>query len=277
MKMLTVTSATALALSGWNLPAQCPGLCGSETERLIPGGAVETNTPGQGGRQWGPERLMEQLDANGDGTITLDEIPGNRRDRFGPADADGDGTLTEEELRNHLQAQFQGPGRPASGEARPRGPISYEDMLERVDGNGDGQLQLEEIPERRRDRYAEADADGNGILSPEEYQSVPPRGGREGGPGGPAGPGGPGGPLSPEATIERFDANGDGLLQMSELPERRRERLAAADTDGDDAISVDELRAHMDANRPQGGPGAPPPPPDAPPPPPGGGEPPLPF
>lgn len=45
----------------------------------------------------------------------------------------------------------------------------------------------------------------------------------------------------------RFDANHDGVLQLAELPERARAHLAAADTNGDGAIDVAELRAMRQA------------------------------
>jgi Ca2+-binding EF-hand superfamily protein len=47
----------------------------------------------------------------------------------------------------------------------------------------------------------------------------------------------------PAAFIKRFDKNGDGVLQLSELPEHMQGFLAKADTNGDGALSVDELKA----------------------------------
>jgi len=49
---------------------------------------------------------------------------------------------------------------------------------------------------------------------------------------------------NPARLIERFDANKDGKLQVSELPDRLRARLAAADTNSDGVLTVDELNAH---------------------------------
>jgi Ca2+-binding EF-hand superfamily protein len=44
--------------------------------------------------------------------------------------------------------------------------------------------------------------------------------------------------------IRRFDDNHDGKLQLTELPERMRERLGTADTNRDGVLSADEIAAH---------------------------------
>lgn len=48
----------------------------------------------------------------------------------------------------------------------------------------------------------------------------------------------------PARLILRFDANKDGKLQISELPEARRARLAKADANADGVLTVAELTAH---------------------------------
>lgn len=48
----------------------------------------------------------------------------------------------------------------------------------------------------------------------------------------------------PQAMIQRFDKNGDGVLEIKELPELLQQRLAAADTNKDGKLSVQELEAH---------------------------------
>ncbi|MGM0494653.1 MAG: EF-hand domain-containing protein [Armatimonadota bacterium] len=54
--------------------------------------------------------------------------------------------------------------------------------------------------------------------------------------------------------LEQHDANGDGLLQRSEIPEGFRERIMALDANGDGAVSREELRAAMPQRqrRPEG-------------------------
>lgn len=65
-----------------------------------PRSAIE-ETPEQKARQEARQRATEiigRLDANGDGQLSLDEIPGNLRTLFNRIDTDQDGLVTEEEL-----------------------------------------------------------------------------------------------------------------------------------------------------------------------------------
>jgi len=57
------------------------------------------------------------------------------------------------------------------------------------------------------------------------------------------------GPPSPDKLIERFDANKDGQLESSELPERMKDHLKDIDTNGDGNVSKDELVARFEAMR----------------------------
>ena len=52
----------------------------------------------------------------------------------------------------------------------------------------------------------------------------------------------------PQTMIQRFDKNGDGVLEVKELPELLQERLAAADTNKDGKLTVQELEAHRAAH-----------------------------
>jgi hypothetical protein len=53
----------------------------------------------------------------------------------------------------------------------------------------------------------------------------------------------PGGPT----WLTERDANGDHVLQLTELPDRARSRLGDADTNGDGALSADEMQVMMQA------------------------------
>ena len=54
--------------------------------------------------------------------------------------------------------------------------------------------------------------------------------------------------------IQRMDQNGDGKLSADELPEQLRDRLSAADTNGDGFYDAAELTTAF-ANMGGGGPG----------------------
>ncbi|MFW5867660.1 MAG: hypothetical protein ACOCX2_07570 [Armatimonadota bacterium] len=43
--------------------------------------------------------MIERLDADGDGRVSIDELPERLRERFAEADANGDGILSVEELQ----------------------------------------------------------------------------------------------------------------------------------------------------------------------------------
>ncbi|HMI84632.1 MAG TPA: EF-hand domain-containing protein [Polyangiaceae bacterium] len=53
----------------------------------------------------------------------------------------------------------------------------------------------------------------------------------------------------PARFVQRFDKNGNGTVELAELPERMQKWLAKADTNNDGAITVDELKAHAQARR----------------------------
>lgn len=53
------------------------------------------------------------------------------------------------------------------------------------------------------------------------------------------------GPPDPARLAEHLDRNHDGRIEVAELPERARERMATADADRDGVITTPELNAHM--------------------------------
>ena len=53
----------------------------------------------------------------------------------------------------------------------------------------------------------------------------------------------------PAELVKRFDQNGDGMLQVSELPEHMKKFLGQADTNGDGVITIAELTASEDKLR----------------------------
>jgi hypothetical protein len=53
----------------------------------------------------------------------------------------------------------------------------------------------------------------------------------------------------PAALVKRFDKNADGKLELSELPDRMKQRLAPADTNGDGVLTAEELTAHRDGKK----------------------------
>ena len=104
------------------------------------------------------------LDLNGDGALSLEELQAQGQARFDAADTDGDGALSADEL---------------SAAASARAAERTAKMIERLDENGDGVLQLEEMPTRGEDRaermFDRVDTDEDGVISEEEFDTVKER------------------------------------------------------------------------------------------------------
>ncbi len=122
-----------------------------------------------GQRRGGPERpTFEQLDTNGDGMITLEEVQAKAGNKFAETDTNGDGFLDVEEL--------------TAAAERERGRM-IERLMEKKDTNGDGMLSQEEMAPRNPERLFErADTNGDGSISLEEWEAAKehmrgPRGG----------------------------------------------------------------------------------------------------
>lgn len=171
---------------------------------------------GPGGARPNPEEIIANLDTDGDGKISESEAPERAWQFMSRADTDGDGLLSLEELQNRPRREGDGPGPGGGGR---RDPAM---MLERMDQNKDGKITQDEAPEFFWERLSEADTNGDGGITLEELQALPPR---EGGPGGPGGgrfpgggPGGPGGNRMPGggAGPGQGDTSGGG----AEMPTR---------------------------------------------------------
>jgi len=143
-----------------------------------------------------------------------------------------------------------------------------------LDTNGDGVLDAAEIAAAPKS-LAKLDKDSDGQITSDEVRMAMPQGRGPGGPGGPGrgGPGREGGEREGEPqdkiiedtvkTYMAFDANGDGKLSKSELPERFQGIFDRADENKDGFITPDEIRkavaaqfASQDSARrggPQGG------------------------
>jgi Ca2+-binding EF-hand superfamily protein len=142
----------------------------------------------------GAERMMSRYDANHDGQIELATEVTNeqRREQLSAADANHDGALSLEEVGQYVAT------RPQMG--RGQGGFTPESMMERLDTNHDGQIDLatEVTQDRRRERMTEWDTNHDGKISLEELQAhmetMQQQGGGRFGPGrqGGQGPQGPG-------------------------------------------------------------------------------------
>lgn len=144
-----------------------------------------------GGKR-GKGMMFEKLDANGDGGVTKAEVEAATAARFADIDVNGDGGLTQAEMAAHHEAKrAEREARHAQrAEADPERAAKHaERKAKRAERKGD---RSERRAERQAERFAEEDADGNGVISLAEFQ---PRAMKH---------------------FERVDADGDGVVTAAE-------------------------------------------------------------
>ena len=110
------------------------------------------------------------------------------------------------------------------------------EAFRRIDTNGDRKLEFSEIQAARARMFDRLDANHNGVLDPEEVQAAVAQ-------------------VKAKRDIQaarftglqaeagRMDRNGDGRISRDEFTAAIPDRLLQADTDGDGALSISELRA----------------------------------
>lgn len=123
----------------------------------------------------GPRVMFEELDADGNGSITEAEMQAHRAARFTTADTDEDGSLS----RAELEAQMK-----SGDEDRMERRLNR--MMDRLDADDNGALSQEELAQAGGDRrgrgFLRLDKDGDGAVSKAEFDEMGKgrRGGRDG-------------------------------------------------------------------------------------------------
>jgi Ca2+-binding EF-hand superfamily protein len=190
------------------------------------------------------ERIFGRFDADGDGKVLLSELPPPVAERLKSADKDNDGSVTKEELASAAPG-----GKPNGKKPAPADGPNPLKLLEKLDANGDGKLEGDEIPERMKERVARIDANGDGAIDKSELEAMATKMKK---PGGPEGLGGR--PITP-AMIEQLkslDVDGDGKIPLADLPEMAQRFAKRLDKDGDGSLTVAELEA-LPTGRPESG------------------------
>jgi Ca2+-binding EF-hand superfamily protein len=110
-----------------------------------------------------PRFDMKQMDTDGDGKVTLEEIQAKRKAEVTALDANNDGKISAEELVNAEMARIR-PGVEARVAAR----------IKALDVDGDGMLSAAELatPPGGARMFERMDRDGDGAISPEEMEAM---------------------------------------------------------------------------------------------------------
>lgn len=196
--------------------------------------------------------LFDKLDANKDGVISADEVPDDKQAIFERlvrvGDANGDKKLTKDELAAGLkksapQAEAAPAGRPGAPGAGGPPNISPKEIFARLDRDGNGKIEKDEIPERMKENLGRVDANSDGAIELTEFEKVAqffagrrPEGAPAGAPDRP----GQGGPVPGGPVLRALDADGDGEISASEI-EGAAKALAKLDKNSDGKLTRDEI------------------------------------
>lgn len=163
--------------------------------------------------------IFKSLDANGDGAITSDEVKADKKSAFErllrARDGNKDGKLTREEFAG--AANDERPANPQAGGdrpgQRPGRDFNPDRFFEMLDRNKDGKVTLEEVPEQAKLRLKPVfERLGKKELTKEDFAKLRPGGNAGKAP-------------NPEELFKRFDANKDGKVAITEIPEQLRKRV----------------------------------------------------
>jgi Ca2+-binding EF-hand superfamily protein len=200
-----------------------------------------------------PAELFDKLDANKDGVITSDEVPDDKQATFErlvrSGDANGDKKLTKDELvtgLKKLQPAADAPAatdRPAGRPGAPAGGlpnVSPKEVFGRMDKDGNGKLEKDEIPERMKENLARVDSNSDGIVDLAEFEKVAQFFGGRRPDGAPEGRPGQGGPVPGGPVLRALDADGNGEISASEIADAAK-ALAKLDRNGDGKLTRDEI------------------------------------
>jgi hypothetical protein len=136
-----------------------------------------------------------------------------------------------------------------------KGPPDPAELIKRFDKNGDGQLQVTELPERMQAFMGKADTNGDGVITIDELKAGEEKMRAEHLAKVDTDHDGKVSPEERKAAFEKFaeerftklDKNSDGALSKDEVGDKRWERLSVADADKNGSVTRDEMKAAVAA------------------------------
>lgn len=241
--------------------------------------------PAPRGRGQGQRRRIDprRMDRNGDGQITLEEVPEPGRERFQqllqrtgresipvdelaeimqrgrpPGDADRMTDSKQAKMKNDSQpgsdrragrkngSRERRPG-DQSGKAQSRNSEQRRRAMQafnRLDANGDGRVTRREA-RRNRQFIDRLDLNDDGVVDRSEVQAMSAGPSRSGANGDGQKRGNSQQRPEAGAFFERLDANGDGHITRDEAPQRMKSNFDRIDSNGDGKLTQSELQQAM--------------------------------
>lgn len=146
----------------------------------------------------------------------------------------------------------RGPGMRGHGR---KGPPDPAELVKRFDKNGDGQLQVTELPEHMQQFMGKADTNNDGVISTDELKAGQEKMRAEHLAKQDTDHDGKVSPEERKAAFEKFaeerfakmDKNNDGALSKDEVGDKRWEHLSVADADKNGSVTKDEIKAAVAA------------------------------
>jgi Ca2+-binding EF-hand superfamily protein len=168
--------------------------------------------------------MLQQMDTNSDGRISLDEYVAAAGARFKSIDTQNKGSIDAADIASS----------PAAVE---RIDHRAESIVKRLDTAGNGYVTKDEVLAAAQNRFARMDANGDGKLTPDELSS--PReshGDRHGKAGGAHAAFG-------QKRFDKLDTNHDGVVSRDEFLAEAAAKFAQFDTAGDGKVTAAEIEA----------------------------------
>lgn len=226
-KMLMGAAAVSLALTGFSAPSFAAG-----------------DKKAEGGRA---QRMIERLDTDKDGKISLDEFKVQASTTFKAFDADNNGEISKDEVKAQRAAfrEARKAWREAeAGDAKTKardamraaGPGMLHGagrMFERADTDKNGTLSEAEAVAAAETMFNRRDTNSDGFIETAEFKPMDGRGhGKRAG-----------------RMLQRLDLNKDRKVSPEELLQRASMTFLRFDANGDGEVTKDEIKSQRAAFR----------------------------
>ncbi len=141
---------------------------GGGSGKRPPGAPGETRRPG-GGKKSGRKMDFKQLDKDGDGVITREELPEPMRPFFDRMDTNQDGKIDAEEQEAIRKRRAGASGKRGGGSSGGGGGAN---RLLQYDKDGDGKISKEEAPSWMQGMFGRLDGNGDGLIDQSEMEAM---------------------------------------------------------------------------------------------------------